>query len=387
MIRISPNPRGRRINLIAIVVLLLLVLALFHSTVRAEPYLAVRTGAKCVACHVNPSGGGKRTEYGNIYAQTALAKDRLDPASLQTTPAAAAGAAANLWTGKLNDYFSVGGDFRATAQSGKVPSSASTFAYDPSRAQLYLEFKPLGDFLTVYVDQRVASGAATNREAWALLWFANRSAYLKAGRLFVPFGLRLEDDTAFIRQVTGVNFNSSDDGVEAGLELGPWSASLAMTNGAGGGAETNRGKLYSALGTYVQSHWRVGASLSSNYNGGADRRMQSVFAGLRTGPVSWLASLVAISDEGTALGSIKQLVSLVEANVQIATGHNLKLTYEYYDPNRDIAQDHRVRYSLVWEFVPFQFTQFRVGARKNDGIPQNNAQNGSELFAQWHAFF
>jgi hypothetical protein len=41
----------------------------------------------------------------------------------------------------------------------------------------------------------------------------------------------------------------------------------------------------------------------------------------------------------------------------------------------------------VWEFVPFQFTQFRLGARKNDGIPQNSAQNASEVFLQWHAFF
>jgi hypothetical protein len=37
--------------------------------------------------------------------------------------------------------------------------------------------------------------------------------------------------------------------------------------------------------------------------------------------------------------------------------------------------------------VPFQFTQFRLGARKGDGTPQNNAQNASELFLQWHAFF
>jgi len=28
-----------------------------------------------------------------------------------------------------------------------------------------------------------------------------------------------------------------------------------------------------------------------------------------------------------------------------------------------------------------------LGARKNIGIPQNNAQNATEVFLQWHAFF
>jgi hypothetical protein len=220
-----------------------------------------------------------------------------------------------------------------------------------------------------------------------MLWFANKSVYVKAGRMFVPFGLRIEDDTAFIRQVTGTTFSSSDDGVEGGLELGPWSVNVSVTNGAGGGAETNRGKLISSLATYVQPDWRVGASASANYNGDADRRMQSAFAGLRTGIVSWLASGVYITDDGTPTGRLKQWATLVEGNVEVAKGHNLKLTYEYYDPDADLKEDHRERYSVVWEYVPFQFTQFRAGVRKNHGIPQNDAQNATELFLQWHAFF
>ena len=376
------GPIARRIEFAALIALFAL---LAPVAAHAEPYLAVRSGLKCVACHVNPGGGGKRTEFGAAYGQSALASQQLDPATGQTV--ASAGTAPALWTGKLNDQIAIGSDLRATLQSGKVPGSKETLGFNPTRAQIYLEVKPLGERLSLYLDERVAPGAATNRETYALLWFADRSAYVKAGRIFIPFGLRIEDDTAFIRQVSGVNFNSSDDGVEGGLEIGPWSAAASVTNGAGGGAETNRGKLLSSAVSYVQPDWRVGLSASMNRNGGADRRMMSVFGGLRLGIVSALASAVYITDEGTPIGRLKHWASLVEANIEAAKGHNIKLTYESYDPNVDVREDQRARYSAVWELVPFQFTQFRFGARKSDGIPQNNAQNASEIFLQWHAFF
>ena len=267
------------------VIALLLSALLAPAVALAEPYLAVRTGYKCVVCHVNPTGGGKRTEFGSTYSQTTLAAAYLNPS---TGEAMAAPDAGSLWTGKLNDHFAVGADLRANSQYVAVPHDTDTFAFTP-RAQAYLEVKPIADRLTIYLDEHVSPGAATNRETYALLWFANKTAYVKAGRMFVPFGLRIEDDSAFIRQATGTSFNSSDDGVEGGLELGSWSVNVSVTNGAGGGTETNRGKQISSLATYVQPGWRVGAGASTNFNGAADRRMQSMFAGLRTGRIAWLA--------------------------------------------------------------------------------------------------
>jgi len=351
---------------------------------RAEPYLAVRTGAKCMACHVNPTGGGKRTEFGAIYGQMTLPAERLD---LATGKVASAGTEPAPWTGRLNEHFGLGADLRATARAGFIPNTTDTYAFDPMRAQVYVEAKPIADRLTIYLDERVAPGAATNRETYAMLWTADHGAYVKAGRMFVPFGLRIEDDSAFIRQVSATSFASSDDGVEGGLESGPWSVQVSLTNGAGGGAETNRGKLVSSLASYVQPDWRVGLSASTNFNGAADRRMQSVFGGLRTGFVAWLASGLRVTDDGTPRGRIEQRASLVEANLEAAQGHNVKLTYEYLDPDRGVREDHRERFGAVWEVTPFQFTQFRAGVRKNHGIPQSDAQNATELFLQWHAFF
>ena len=376
--------RGRGVSIVASA--LLAVTLLLPAVARAEPYLAVRTGLNCVACHVNPTGGGKRTDFGSAYGQTALAAARIDLSARKLVPTTDT-AAGPLWTGRLNQYIALGADLRATAQRTQVPGNANTQALNQTRAQVYLEVKPFGDQFTLYVDERVAPGTPVAREAFAQLWFANRSAYLKAGRMFVPFGLRIEDDSAFIRQVSGVNFNASDRGVEGGLELGPWSASLAVTDGTPSGAPSSSGKLVSAIGNYVQPGWRAGLSLSNQTNRGADRRMQSLFGGLRTGSVSWLAAATYVSEDGTPIGRLQQWATLVEGNLEYAQGHNLKLSYEHHDPNVDVREDQRERYSAVWEYVPFQYTQLRLGARKNRGIPQNRPQNASEWFAQWHAFF
>jgi len=366
---------------------LLAAVFLAPAAALAEPYLAVRTGYKCMVCHVNPTGGGKRSEFGAIYGQTGLPASRLDLETGEPIPDGAPDPAP--FTGKVNNHLGFGADLRANARATFTPNTtpSQAYAFDPVRAQVYMEIRPIVDRLTIYLDERVSPGAATNRETYAMLSTKNREWYVKMGRMFVPFGLRIEDDTAFIRTITGTTFNSFDDGVEGGMEIGPWSAYVSVSNGAGGGTETNRGKLLSSLAVFVQRDWRVGLSASTNFNGDSDRKMQSVFAGLRTGFVSWLASVVQVTDDGTPTGRVTQTASLFEGNAEVAKGHNLKLTYEYLDPNTDVSEDQRERYSAVYEYSPFQFTQFRLGVRKSNGIPQNNAQNATDVFLQWHAFF
>ena len=338
----------------------------------AEPYLAVETGLKCANCHVNPSGGGKRTPFGMLYARNQIAAQAVTLAA-DSKP----------WTGDVTKWFAVGADVRGGYDSVAIPGQPEQSDFALTRATVYLDFIALPNLLSFYFDQKVAPDNSENREAYVLLTPDQGKFTIKAGQMFLPFGLRLQDDNAFVRQASGVNFNSPDDGVELGLELAKWSAQVAVTSGAEGNGSEDRVSLSAA---YEQPRWRVGASYNTNKDPLGDRDMQAVFAGLKTGPIAWLAELDLITDKSPA-GNTDSYATLLEGNWRVRKGHNLKFTYEYLEPNRDQGDDQQQRYSAVWEYSPIQFVQSRVGVRRYSGIASNPTSNRDELFAELHVYF
>ena len=348
-----------------------ILLFLISSSVFAEPYIALQTGDKCMTCHTNITGGGKRTPYGTAYAQL----------NWPSRPAPE-----QYWDGRIIDQLYIGGQLRTDASYTNVPNQSNEFEFDLQAARLFFELPLLKNRLTVYLDQQFAPGSES-REAFALLFFRNRSIYVKAGKFFLPFGLRLEDDTEFIRQVTGINFNTSDEGVEVGFDYGNNSFRIAATNGAGGGAETDTGKQYSFLYSYVRRIWRIGASANFNDAGSEEKTMVGGFAGIKTGPITWMGEIDYINDKALGPSGRDQIVGFAEANWRIRQGHNLKLTYGAFDPDDDVDEDEQNRYSIVYEYTPLGFVQIRAGARIRDGISQNDLQNTDSYFVQLNAFF
>ncbi len=74
------------------------------------------------------------------------------------------------------------------------------------------------------------------------------------------------------------------------------------------------------------------------------------------------------------------------SNWAVFKGHNLKLTAEYFDPDRKVREDHRTRLGLAWEFTPLPYLQLRAGVRRWDGIPQNAVDNRRLIFFELHGF-
>jgi len=353
---------------------LFVVLCFAAFGARAEPYLAVQLGLKCGQCHVNPTGGGLRTTFGDIFSQTVLPAQHLD------TPL-------DNWTGQLGQYLRAGGDLRFDASAMQAPHTRTVDQFALQQTRLYAEADLIPNRLLAYVDEQVAPGGALNREAYLVYWSASHDWYLKAGQMYLPFGLRLQDQTAFILTTTGINMTTPDQGVEFGWERGHWDAQFALTNGTAGGAVNSNGKQSSAQLSYVESVWRAGVAANYNAQSVGAKSAYGIFGGLRTGPISWLAQAEITDDQSIANKQGKQLATLLEANWLIARGNNLKITDEFLNPNRAVPNGEQTRWSLVYELTPIQFVQIRTGFRWNDGIPQDNSQHGRLYFVELHGYF
>jgi hypothetical protein len=340
---------------------------------RGEPYLAARMGFKCMQCHASPTGGGLRNAYGNTYAQTVMPARRLG----KEEP----------WTGMLGRFIAIGGNLRADYDHVSVDGQQDDSEFAVEEGRLFLAAELIPGRLSIYVDEVVAPGNADNREAYARVWLRESALYLQAGRMYLPFGWRLEDDAAFVRQVSGIGMTTPDNGAEIGLESGPWTAQLAISNGSAGGPEEDTGKQLTLRTEYVQSAWRLGVSASSVDSDAGDRQVLGVHAALRTGSVVWLGEADYVEDDALGNAGRNLIAAFGEADWLLRPGHNLKLAAEWLDPDDDVDEDEQNRFSLVYELTPCEFLQLRLGARLYDGIPQNALQNREQYFVQLHGFF
>ena len=355
------------------------------SSVRAEPYLAIQEGYKCSKCHTNMTGGGKRTEFANIYVQTRLANRFWNWRDILGEPDEGADdenpsntdSSSSFFSGRLNDYIAIGGDFRMRYEQTETPSNPTNDVFNQQKQNIYLQVDLIPEHVMFY---QTLSGGGDAREIFGLLkWDA---FYVKAGEFFLPYGLRLLDDSAVTRAVTGFTYGTTDAGVEIGYEPSNWAIHVAATNGTGASLETNRSKRVTASLAYVRKAFRVGGSYSTNNDAqGVETIIYGFHGGVQLGRVGILAATDIIDDS-----TDKEFVSILEFNLLLSRGNNLKFSYEYHDPSDAIGQNARERFSLVWEPFLNQFTQFRAGVRENRGIPQSNVQNKTEYFLELHLF-
>jgi len=353
----------------------------------AEPYLAVRTGMTCSSCHANVTGAGKRTDFGTVYSQTFL------PAVVRSTPQTSA-----LASGRLTERVSVGANLRLANRSvfgeGRRDSTRqgwdNTFAV--TEGNLYAEMTVLEDALTLYLDQNVAPGAASSREASVILHGLPLKGHVKAGRILLPYGLRLWDELSYIRRRTGFNFDNQDLGIEVGAEPGPLSVAVAVSNGTQGGADRNRAKQVSAVVSYARRHHTAGVSFARNETGEDEARVYGVFGGATVGRLTVLGE-VDVLEERVAGEETQRtehgdaLLAYVELNLLVRRGVNLRLAYDYEDPYRKLGEDVQDIVTAGLSVFPMQFVEARALYRRRDAVPQLPNEREDQLQLELHGFF
>ena len=378
---------------------LLAIIGFQVSIAHAEPYLAIQEGYKCSKCHVNMTGGGKRTDFATTYMQTRLSsnflnwRDYLPALGEDEDPEEnplKSDSSSSFFSGRLNDYIAIGGDFRSQYEVVRSPDGdGDSESFREDKQNIYLEIDLIPERVIFY---QLLEGGGDAREVVGILKgeLNEEPYYVKVGKFYLPYGLRLQDDSAFVRSVLGFTYGATDQGIEFGYEPGSWALHIASTNGTGSGAspDNNPSKRVTASVAYVTKHYRFGTSYSRNrVDEDLETIIYGVHAGAQFGRVGLLFEADIKKDEDKSDRDIEQFVSILELNFLAARGHNIKLSYEYHDPDEDIFENANERYSLVYEPFLNQFLQARIGARDNSGIPDDPSLNNSSYFAELHLYF
>jgi hypothetical protein len=332
------------------------VLGVGFSTLAPEPAAALprytaRYEQKCALCHVNPSGGGLR----NTYATRKLIPEEI--AWLRHKPAAIEEVEQ-----KLGNLIQIGADFREFYVGADVPQSHLNFF--EMQADLYFAFQ-LDPKVTLYYDR----GQSGNYEMFGLGYLLP-TVYVKAGRFIPSYGWKFDDHTMYVRADLGfMPPGNSDVGLEAGLSKGGLDVQIAVVNGSRGTSfDTDTKAAGVANAIYRARVGPVGAALGvSGYHHPGELRdfdTRGLFSYLTWNRLTWLGEADLFREEPTGGSAVEGLVTSHEATVVLRQGLELKATYDFYDPDRDLATGARSRWGGGVFIMPQSYVTLEALVRR-----------------------
>ncbi len=236
-------PRLRLLSLLAVVVASIAIL--WPRTASAYPWMIRHEYQGCVPCHADPSGAGLLTEYGRAMGENIM-RTRYGSKPADDLPVYAK----SFFGIPTPDWLLIGGSLRGAlqflttpgpgfvnpksgCQSGTPPTcGVGPFTMTPLvmeadlKAQVTISrFRAYGSLGYSYVGAQPAqittnaSNNVVSREHWLGVDLGEDKEFLlRAGRIDVPFGLRIDEHDFLVRNTATTNTNINES-QEYGLSL------------------------------------------------------------------------------------------------------------------------------------------------------------------------
>jgi hypothetical protein len=346
--------------------LVVVIATLAGAEAAATPRYALEVGQTCALCHVDPTGGGQRSLFGaQFFAYTDLAMKPVPFDELEGIDP------------RISDAIQMGFDVRSLYFGGDEPAQSSFFQM---QGDLYLDVR-LSDEAEVAFDR----GLRDDFELATILHILPATGYVKIGRFTPPYGMRLPDHNAFVRERLDVGTSFKETGLELGFHPERVSAAVSVTNGnrlqLDDGEEkavTGRIDLRSRLGgvrTWVGVTGRVNDSSVSD-----DDAIVGAYGGAASGPVSILAEI------GHRERTTESLSTYLEIAVTPVRGLTLRAEHHFFDPDVDLADGSENMFVGGVKLVPRGYLGVLVNARYRDRDgPDGGERWQGELLL--HAFY
>lgn len=222
MRRTNRSGPGRAFLGLALVVGLA-ALCLGERRAEAYPQFQFSSGTqRCAQCHYSPAGFGLLTSWGRDEGADTISRG------------GNGGLLHGAWTPP--DWLALGGDLRVAGLDNDAGSSGPPeLAVFPMQAELYGRVGFGNSGLSLYVAGGLRGTTRPGQNSHAaqfeslmsrehyLMWKPSATgAYVRAGRFFAPYGLRMVEHIYYVRSVTGFNLYEETYNVSGGYLEDDW---------------------------------------------------------------------------------------------------------------------------------------------------------------------
>jgi hypothetical protein len=380
---------------------------LLPAIAHAYPWMIRHGYSACAMCHLDPSGGSVVTEYGRAQGDLLLRTPFGRKGGAEEEEASPT--AGFLWGAvKTPDWLLLGGTFRSLLENTRSAGSPSTTrliamqsdlraGISTSRIKAYasLGFQHEGGRPAALTHG--TGDNAVSREHWIGISMGDESMLLRAGRMELPFGLRVIEHTLWVRQATRTDIN---DQQQHGLAFAYTSdtfraEAMAILGNYQMRPDDYRERGYSAFAEYAVSP-KAALGVTSLFTSAKrdvveliTRRRQAHGVFARVVPAKPLVVMLemdllldSLVDEPIRSGS----ASMLQADWEVVQGVHLMATGEVlHEAQLGAGTSVGGWASFAWFFAPH--LDFRV-----DAIQQSRASasgttiSATSLLAQFHAW-
>ena len=349
---------------LSVQVVVIFAMGVITTQAVALPRFASRTGAQCQSCHVNPSGGGMRQAFGVQYGRENL-----------PVPTWYGEFGLDDFSTKLTDFVSIGADFRTlyfyqqNPDTGTPPKSVKpSNAFFQMQGNLDLSFH-LAKRVVMYLAKGLySSDTYSDFEVFGLLSILPANGYVKIGKFIPNYGIKMDDHRIYVRTYTGFSpelVRPELTGAEFGILPGPLSITGGLFNsvdGFGIGTGNDKALLGRVEGMFKATeyvHLGLGANVFTKKSAAGVR--SNLYGGF--GSISFESLTILgeadLMENKLEKGTTTGIVTFVEADYVVTPGLDLKLGYDFYDPDKDLKTGSKSRYTFGCEFFPIAGVEVR----------------------------
>ncbi len=194
-----------------------LAVGLVSARALAFPWMVKHDYQSCAVCHVDPSGAGQLTPYGRAQSDVLLQWKLKQPTEEAQEPSPAT---RFLWFLDLPEVLNLSGNVRAGALlpigSTVRPLFMAADLYGTVKVDRFVFHASTGlglrntgpaAILPQCGGETPCGAQWIAREFWAGATFADEAVMVRAGRMFIPFGLRNNEHFMWVRDSTGTDTN------------------------------------------------------------------------------------------------------------------------------------------------------------------------------------